>query len=141
MPMEMRPMMDTVEHVQPDVDDDVSNWVPTGHPFSEVLKHYLAYRQAAGIADSLSDFRDWLLSNQIAGTPETARSYCFPVREREFNLAVQNVGSLQIIAQGGWAGLLAANRGSDFFLPGEARHQVCLVDVWLAGYVHEQALL
>ncbi|MFV3306055.1 hypothetical protein ACNFBT_12315 [Pseudomonas sp. NY15181] len=120
-------------------DVDGCKWVPTGHPFPEVLKHYLNYRSAGTAELGTIDFQEWLIRSKVVSSPNTARSYCFPIREGEFDLVTLPVTALKVIAAGGWEGLLEVNRGRDFFLPGDDHRQVCLVAVWLVGHFHEES--
>ncbi len=120
-------------------DVDGCKWVPTGHPFPEVLKHYLNYRSASTTELGAIDFQEWLMRSKLVNNTNTARSYCFPIREGEFDLAALPVTALKVIVAGGWEGLLEANRGRDFFLPGDDHRQVCLVAVWLVGHFHEES--
>ncbi|WP_137823018.1 hypothetical protein [Pseudomonas sp. D(2018)] len=120
-------------------DDATINWVPTGHPFPKVLGHYLSFRKQATGRTTASDFQDWLIGGQLINKASTAQAYCFPLRTTEFDLTARTVPSLEIIAHGGWEGLLEATGGQDCFLPGLAGEHVCLVDVWLVGYLTECA--
>ncbi|MNN94842.1 hypothetical protein D3C81_2135450 [compost metagenome] len=46
------------------------NWVPTGHPFSQVLKDYLAFRYS-GALDNKASFVEWLVAQPRDEKPLT----------------------------------------------------------------------
>ncbi|KVC12536.1 hypothetical protein WI69_25070 [Burkholderia diffusa] len=114
------------------------NWVPTGHPFSEVLDIYRAYRDAHPAIHDADGFRHWLDLPEHADRYDTFRrnfrSYCYPLGERELDLHDRSLDEVKVIVRGGEAGLTTANHGEREYIAGDEREQVCLVDAGLAGY-------
>lgn len=114
------------------------NWVPTGHPFSDVLSIYCAYRETGPAIHDANAFRQWLDLPEHAARYEifrkNFRSYCYPFSERELNLYDRSLEEVKVIACGDEAGLNMANYGEREFIAGDERVQVCLVDAGLAGY-------
>jgi len=50
-----------VEDESEERSESVTGWVPTGHPFSQVLKDYLAFRKT-GLPDEKASFVEWLMT-------------------------------------------------------------------------------
>ncbi|WP_416422366.1 hypothetical protein RAM80_20980 [Pseudomonas sp. App30] len=117
-----------------------TGWVPTGHPFSTVVKCYLKFRQL-GLPDNKSSFVEWLMVNLGGDAPlkkSTASGYCFAFTMQEFDLFQRPLIEIQAIAAGGEDGLKAA-LGMPKLEPFEwsaERERVCLVDVWLTGIAY-----
>lgn len=120
-----------------------TGWVPTGHPFTEVLKHFLRFRRTRQPHYDLETFRAWLLNNYTrkrgpSGSPikpSTAKAYLFPLGEQEFDLVDGSLEDLQCIVDGGQRGLECAVR--DRILNVDERAWVCLVDAWIVGQLHD----
>lgn len=118
-------------------------WVPTGHPFSQVLKDYLAFRHT-GAPDNKASFVDWLVAqprDEKALSRTTAQGYCFAFSIQEFDLFGRPLAELKRIVAGGEDGLRAA-MGSEVLEPftlGDERVGVCLVDVLITGNVYASA--
>ncbi|CAE6773697.1 hypothetical protein [Paraburkholderia nemoris] len=114
------------------------NWVPSGHPFSSVLAAYLEYRQTSPADIGRNGLRQWLQQPaqaiRFASFNKSFPSYCYPFREPELNLFDRALKELELIAEGGESGLIAANYGEPQFIAGDEREQVCLVCAGLAGY-------
>ena len=132
----------------PDVDTQKSarngaGWVPTGHPFSQVLKDYLAFRYS-GLPDDKASFVAWLVSNPRNESPlsrTTAQGYCFAFSIQEFDLFGRSLATLERIVAGGKDGLSAA-LSIDALVPftlGDERVSVCLVDVLITGNAYRRA--
>lgn len=107
-----------------------STWVPTSVPFVQVLQEYLACSESAGHAVELREFEQWQTAVQHH-TPQTARSYCAPLRASEFDLPEFSIQDLRLIAKGGIEGLQAL--GDTQFIAGDEREQVYLVAAFLCG--------
>lgn len=107
-----------------------TGWVPTSHPFSEVLRDFLDFKKSTQDSPGLADFKEWLKRKRGVKV-STAKSYCFPLREQEFDLVDRSIKELACIARGGEKGLKCAlkNRTLDV----DERAWVCLVDAWIAG--------
>lgn len=120
-----------------------TGWVPPGHPFTEVLEHFLQFRQTRQPDYDLETFRAWLLNNYTRKRgpsdspikPSTARAYLFPLGAQEFDLVDRSLTDLQCIVEGGQQGLECAVR--DRVLNVEERAWVCLVDAWIVGQLHD----
>ncbi|MGY3173114.1 hypothetical protein ACVWYU_002509 [Pseudomonas sp. TE12234] len=118
-------------------------WVPTGHPFSQVLRDYLAFRRS-GALDNKASFVDWLLAeprNEKPLTRATALGYCFPFSIEEFDLFGRPLAALERIVAGGEDGLRAAlsTEALEPFTMGDERVSVCLVDVLITGNAYVRA--
>jgi hypothetical protein len=108
-------------------------WVPTSHPFVQVLQDYLRFREAGNAAES-GAFRVWMRQERQI-SEATARSYCYPFSE--FDLWQRPIDALRVMAQGGEAALYVA-LGSDASLSmSDELESVCLASVWLAGRAYE----
>lgn len=106
-----------------------STWVPTGVAFVGVLQDYAALSSAAGHAVGIKQFQEWMIAT---GKPKVASPYSAPLRPSEFDLPSCSLHDLQLIAQGGEAGLAAASGGQTRFIAGDELERVYLVDVFLA---------
>ena len=114
-------------------------WVPTAHPFTAVLEHFLRFRQSEQPSYGLRDFKRWLIGNYVKrrGDPKipikssTAHDYLFPLRTQEFDLVDRSIAELECIVRGGQEGLECAVR--DRTLNVDERAWVCLVDAWIVG--------
>lgn len=123
-----------------------TGWVPAGHPFTEVLRHFLRFRQTRQPLYDLATFRAWLLNNFTrkrgpSGSPikpSTAKAYIFPLGEQEFDLVDRSLEDLQCIVEGGRRGLECAVR--DRVLNVDERAWLCLVDAWIVGQLHNVKL-
>ena len=120
-----------------------TGWVPTGHPFSQVLEDYLAFRRS-GALDNKTSFIDWLLTQPRDGkqlTRATAQGYCFPFSIQEFDLFGRPLEELERIVAGGEDGLCAAMATETLepFAVGDERASVCLVNVLITGQAYERA--
>lgn len=120
-----------------------SGWVPTAHPFSRVLKAYLAYRQS-GRADDKENFVNWMTEHGVRGKPltrSTAQGYCFAFAMQEFDLFSRSLADLKCIAAGGEKGLCSAMAMEDIkpFGLGDEHEKVCLVDVFITGTAYDRA--
>jgi hypothetical protein len=120
-----------------------TGWVPTGHPFSQVLKDYLAFRHN-GALDSKASFVAWLVANPRNEKPltrATALGYCFPFPIQEFDLFDRPLAELERIVAGGKDGLCAALTAETLepFTLGDERENVCLVDVLITGKAYLRA--
>ena len=121
-----------------------TGWVPTGHPFSQVLKDYLAFRRSGAI-DNKATFVEWLLTNPRGENPltrATALGYCFSFTIAEFDLFGRSIEELERIVAGGKDGLCAALATPTLapFTLGEERVSVCLVDVLITGNAYQRAI-
>lgn len=118
--------------------DEVGNtegkkWVPSGHPFTQTLRDYLAHRKAGG-APTPQAFQQWLQTlrdNPVKSS--TARSYCFPFSDREFSLWGRSIEELAVIVAGGEQALYAVLGSKEPLAQGDELEGVCLVNAWLAG--------
>lgn len=120
-----------------------TGWVPTGHPFSQVLKDYLAFRHS-GALDSKASFVAWMVDNPRNEQPltrATALGYCFPFSIQEFDLFGRPLAELERIVAGGKDGLCAAlaTETLEPFTLGDERENVCLVDVLITGTAYLRA--
>ena len=120
-----------------------TGWVPTGHPFSQVLKDYLAFRHS-GSLDNKASFIAWLLANPRNENPltrATAQGYCFAFSIDEFDLFGRSLEELERIVVGGKDGLCAAlvSETLEPFTLGDERASVCLVDVLITGNAYLRA--
>lgn len=120
-----------------------NNWVPTGHPFSQVLKDYLAFRYS-GALDNKASFVEWLVAQPRDEKPltrTTAQGYCFPFSIEEFDLFGRPLAQLERIVAGGEDGLRAAlaTEALEPFTVGDERVSVCLVDVLITGNAYARA--
>ncbi|MFL1418865.1 hypothetical protein ACI77M_22055 [Pseudomonas fildesensis] len=119
-----------------------AGWVPTGHPFSQVIQDYLVFRRSGEQDDKVS-FVDWLSTNPREKkmiSRATAQGYCFPFSMQEFDLFGRPLGTLERIVGGGKDGLCAA-QGSEMLEPftlADERVNVCLVDVLITGQAYQQ---
>lgn len=107
-----------------------TGWVPSGHPFRNVLTYFLEFRNSNQAAYSLEDFRNWLIQ-QHDFKATTVKAYDFPLREQEFDLVDRTIEDLECIVMGGQAGLECVLR--DRTLNVDERAWVCLVDAWIVG--------
>lgn len=120
-----------------------TGWVPTSHPFTEVLKHFLRFRQSQQPSYELQDFKGWLIRNYTKRRGDanaeiklsTAYGYLFPLRAQEFDLVDRSLEYLECIVEGGEQGLECAVR--DRILNVDERAWVCLVDAWIVGQLHD----
>lgn len=110
-----------------------STWVPTSVPFAQVLREYLECSLFAGHGVELAVYRQWQIT-QMGRTSSTAMAYCSPLRPNELDLPSYSIGSLDLIAQGGKAGLRALFGEQLCFIAGDEREQVYLVDAFLAAH-------
>lgn len=122
---------------------DGTGWVPTGHPFSQVLKDYLAFRHS-GSLDNKASFVAWLVTNPRNENPltrATAQGYCFAFSIEEFDLFGRPVEELERIVDGGKDGLCAAlaTETLEPFTLSDERASVCLVDVLITGNAYLRA--
>jgi len=120
-----------------------TGWVPTGHPFAQVLNHYLAFRRN-GEPDNKASFVDWLVAeprNDDAISRATAQGYCFPFSIEEFDLFGRPLAELEHIVAGGEDGLRAAlgTETLEPFTVGDERVRVCLTDVLITGNAYASA--
>ncbi|MCF4981647.1 hypothetical protein GIW56_19725 [Pseudomonas gessardii] len=120
-----------------------TGWVPTGHPFSQVLTDYLAFRRS-GALDSKATFVAWQVANprnEQPPTRTTAMGYCFPFSIQEFDLFGRPLAELEQIVTGGKDGLCAAlaTETLEPFTLGDERESVCLVDVLITGNAYLRA--
>lgn len=137
------PKAEVPEVEAPDQEAVSIGWVPTGHPFSQVLKDYLAFRRS-GALDNKETFVDWLLAAPREKKPltrTTARGYCFPFTIEEFDLFGRPFASLERIVAGGEDGLCAALATDTVepFTVGDERVNVCLVGVLITGNAYARA--
>jgi hypothetical protein len=128
---------------EPAPETNGTGWVPTGHPFSQVLNDYLAFRKSDAL-DNKANFVAWLLANSGNERPltlATARGYCFPFPIQEFDLFGRPLAELERIVGGGKGGLCAAMVTDvlEPFTMGDERENVCLVDVWITGSAYARA--
>jgi hypothetical protein len=107
-----------------------TGWVPSGHPFKQVLKYFLEFRRSNQPSYSLESFGNWLVQDKHF-TKNTANNYKFPLIEREFDLLDRTIDDLDCIAMGGQAGLECAIKGRN--LDADERAWVCMVDAWIVG--------
>lgn len=120
-----------------------TGWVPTCHPFTKILEHFLQFRQSPQPVYDLKSFKAWLPNNYtrqrgaegVQIKQSTVKSYDFPLREQEFDLVDRPLEDLQCIVEGGQQGLECAIR--DRVLNVDERAWVCLVDAWIAGQLHD----
>lgn len=124
--------------------ENSTGWVPTGHPFSQVLKDYLAFRKT-GLPDDKASFVEWLVTHPRGGktvSRDTAMGYCFAFSINEFDLFRRPLGELERIVAGGEDGLRAALAIETLepFTLGDERADVCLVDVLITGRAYQQGL-
>ena len=124
-------------------ESDGNGWVPTGHPFSQVLKDYLTFRHG-GALDSKASFVAWLMAdpnNDQSLKRATALGYCFPFTIQEFDLFGRPLEELERIVAGGKDGLCAAlaTETLEPFSLGDERVGVCLVDVLITGNAYLRA--
>ncbi|MBX9405967.1 hypothetical protein K5E40_09775 [Pseudomonas baetica] len=124
-------------------ESDTTGWVPTGHPFSQVLRDYLAFRHS-GSLDNKASFVAWLLTNPRNEKPltrATAQGYCFAFSIEEFDLFGRSPEELIRIVDGGKDGLCAAlaTETLEPFTLGDERVNVCLVDVLITGNAYLRA--
>lgn len=105
-------------------------WVPTSVPFVQVLQEYLNCSESAGHALELAEFRQWQIDIKLR-KQDTAKAYCTPFKENEFDLPNFSIQDLRLIYKGGAEGLLAL--GETQFIAGDEREQVYLVDTFLTG--------
>tara|TARA_R110001606_G_scaffold278288_2_gene426560 strand:+ start:7374 stop:8852 length:1479 start_codon:yes stop_codon:yes gene_type:complete len=118
-------------------------WVPTGHPFSRVIRDYLAFRQS-GQPDDKKTFVTWMMEHGGNGKllkRSTAQGYCFAFTMDEFDLFGRSVDDLNHIVSGGESGLCTALAITEIqpFTLGDEREKVCLVDVFIAGNAYSFA--
>lgn len=114
-----------------------TSWVPTGHPFSQTLKDYLAFRRS-GALDNKATFIEWLMVTPRHGELlklSTAKGYCFAFSIQEFDLFGRPLEEIERIVVGGKSGLCAALATQELepFTIGEERESVCLMDVLITG--------
>lgn len=134
----------TVPAIDPQKSErDSTGWVPTGHPFSQVLKDYLAFRHS-GSLDNKASFVAWLVTNPRNESPltrATAQGYCFAFSIEEFDLFGRPLAELERIVAGGKDGLCAvlASETLEPFTLGDERVNVCLVDVLITGNAYLRA--
>lgn len=124
-------------------ENGATGWVPTGHPFSQVLKDYLAFRHS-GALDNKASFVAWLLANPRNENPltrATAQGYCFAFSIDEFDLFGRPLAELDRIVAGGKDGLCAALASETLepFVLGDERVSICLVDVLITGNAYLRA--
>lgn len=120
-----------------------TGWVPTGHPFSQVLQDYLTFR-LSGALDSKANFVAWQVANprnEQPPTRATAMGYCFAFSIQEFDLFERPLAALEQIVRGGQDGLRAALATPTLepFTLGDERVHVCLVDVLITGNAYLRA--
>ena len=137
-PKAAEPVIDTQKSER-----DGTGWVPTGHPFSQVLKDYLVFRRS-GSLDSKATFVAWQVANprnEQPPTRTTAMGYCFPFSIQEFDLFERPLAELEQIVTGGKDGLCAAlaTKTLEPFTLGDERENVCLVDVLITGNAYLRA--
>jgi hypothetical protein len=111
------------------------NWVPTGHPFVAVITMYVEFRKQAGDSGAnAASFQQYLMEKH-SYAEVTARSYCFPFSENEFDLFDIPLDRLATVLAGGEEGLYAALNSTDPYCFSEERELVCLMDVFITGAV------
>lgn len=114
------------------------NWVPTGHPFIDVLNKFLEFKKIKlGSNIKKKDFKEWLVNNHNF-KKTTALAYCYPLNEREFDLWDSSIEELEILVKGGKAALdntLANNQ-----LVVDERVWVCLYDAFIVGVMNKRNL-
>lgn len=120
-----------------------TGWVPTGHPFRQVIQDYLVYRRSGG-QDNKESFVNWLPTRPSEKEPishETANGYCFAFSIFEFDLFERPLDVLERIVAGGEDGLRAvlASEVLEPFSLSDERVNVCLVDVLITGTAYQRA--
>lgn len=120
-----------------------TGWVPTGHPFSQVIQDYLMFRRS-GAEDNKASFVDWLSTHPRDAktiSRATAQGYCFAFSMQEFDLFGRPIETLERIVDGGKDGLCAALGYKELgpFTLADERVNVCLVDVLITGKAYQQA--
>jgi hypothetical protein len=120
-----------------------TGWVPTGHPFSQVINDYLVFRRT-GAPDNKASFVAWLMTNPRNPAPlarATAQGYCFAFSIQEFDLFGRPLAQLERIVAGGKDGLCAAQATPTLepFAVSDERVSVCLMDVLITGNAYQQA--
>ncbi|WP_248554839.1 hypothetical protein [Paraburkholderia terrae] len=124
----------------PLVPEEGGNWVPTSHPFRDVLSAYRAYRETQPADFAMNAFKEWLngsLATEFYTTfAKNFTSYRYPLGEREFDLVSRSMEDIRLIEAGQEQGLYVAYNGEREFIAGDEREQVCLVCAGLTGYCY-----
>lgn len=112
-----------------------TGWVPTSHPFVDVITKYAAFRQQANDSEiNAANFQLYLMEKNDY-KESTAKAYCFPLAPSEFDLYDISPNDLATVLAGGEAGLYAALSSTDPYCFSEEREQVCMMDVFITGTV------
>lgn len=112
-----------------------TGWVPTSHPFVDVITMYATFRRRATDSNiNGANFQQYLIE-KYGYQESTAKAYCFPLSPSEFDLYDISPGRLTTLLAGGEAGLYAALSSTDPYCFSEEREQVCVMDVFITGMV------
>lgn len=132
--VEIQPAANLRNHT---AEPELSNWVPTGHPFVKVITDFLGYRQRHAASTDKQAFAEWLVKKYPKDIkPSTAKTYLYPLKENEFDLCVFSDTELESFVKNGPQWLRDRSALLPFDL-GNERENVCLVDAWLVGRCHE----
>lgn len=114
------------------------NWVPTGHPFIDVLNKFLEFKKIKLGSDiKKRDFKEWLVNN-FNFKKSTALAYCYPLNEREFDLWDSSIEDLEIFVKGGKAALDSTLANNQLVV--DERAWVCLYNAFIVGIMNKRNL-
>jgi hypothetical protein len=110
-------------------------YVPSGHPFRDVIDEFIRMK-LHNPSLSLEEFKDSMFQESTGRVlaESTKQSYCFPIKQNEFDLVNASRKSLEQLKEDSYAWLVQEFAGQGFQLPDERRH-ICLIDAWLVGYL------
>lgn len=114
------------------------NLVPTGHPFKKVINYFLEFKKLKLSGDeNNSSFVAWLIK-EYKLKPSTAKAYCYPLGEKEFDLWGYSLEDLETLVQGGEPALRLTLNNRQLNM--EERVLVCLNNARIVGVLNNQNL-
>ena len=115
-----------------------SNWVPSSHRFAFTLNNFLEFKKEnLNKTITEKEFKNWLI-NKHGYSKTTANSYCYPLKEREFDLFESSIEDLEILAKGGKAALDVSLANNQLVV--DERAWVCLYDAFIVGILNKRGL-
>lgn len=114
------------------------NWVPSSHIFAFTLNNFLEFKkERLHITNIEKEFKNWLIT-KYDYSKATVNSYCYPLREREFDLWECSIEELEILVKGGKGALDVVLLNNQLVV--DERAWVCLYDAFIVGILNKQGL-
>ena len=117
----------------PKVKSEIFGLVPTGHPFSKVIREFVRIKLQSVNKTNIEIASLMFTRDQYKAS--TAKSYLFPLKSTEFDLFDASAESLELLISDSYS-WLDFEFDHEGFLPQDERKFVCLQDAWLVGYMN-----